>query len=140
MQFICFGFHCQNLKFYHKVCYILFSLLKGFDLLFDICCLALVTESSLDFSYKFTLILGSCFFVQLIKLLLGINPSYTLSKISKDHCDPIIYFYDLVTLEEQSYFPPLIFKSCPILIKPSWIQNHILRQFCLYIVLIYQYC
>ena len=110
MQLICICFHGQSFKLYYKVGYVLFFLFECFDFLFGICCLYLVTEYCLDLSYEIVSILGSCFFVQLIKLLLGIYACYGSSKMGKDHCNPVIGLYDPVTSEEQPYPSPPVFK------------------------------
>ena len=77
MQLICIYFYSQCLKFYHEVSCILLSLLKDLYLPFSIYSLGLVTKCYLDLSYKLVPILDFSFFVQLIKLFLGINTSYT---------------------------------------------------------------
>jgi len=72
MQLTCICFHGQCLKFDYKIHSVLFSLLKRFNLLLGICCLHLVAKHCLDFFYKILPVLGSEFFIQLIKLLLCI--------------------------------------------------------------------
>ena len=59
----------------------LLALFEYFNLLFGIYYLALVTEYCLEFSNKLVLISDICFFFKLILLFLGINASYTLSKL-----------------------------------------------------------
>ena len=110
MQLICVCFHNQCLKFYYEIGCILLFLFESLYLPFSICSLGLVTKYYLNFLYKLALILGSYFFIQLIKLFLGINAYYTLSKVDKNHSDPIIYFHDSVALQKQFYSSPLVLK------------------------------
>ena len=140
MQVICVYLYSQCLKFYYKIVHVLLFLLEGLYFPFGIYSLGLVTESCLDFLYKLIPILGFYFPIQLIKLFLDINAYYALSKVGKNCSDLVVYFYNSVTLEKQSYFslPVLEFYSIPI--ELSWVRDYVLRQFCLSIELFYQYC
>ena len=55
----------------------LLVLFEHLDLLFCVCSFTLVAKYYFKFSDKLVPILDVCFFIQLIKLLLGINASYT---------------------------------------------------------------
>ena len=68
MQLICVYLHGQCIEFNHEIHCVLLPLLEGLYFPFSICCLRLVTECGLDFLDKIFPILGSSFFIQLIKL------------------------------------------------------------------------
>ena len=83
MHVVCFSLYNQCFKLYHKVHYMLLSLLEHFDLLFSICYLTLITKHYLDFFNKIILILDIVFFFYLINLLLCINSYYIPSKLGQ---------------------------------------------------------
>ena len=134
MQLICIHLHGQYFELYHEVCYISLFLFESFNLSFGICCLCLVTECCLDFFDEILPILGSEFFIQLIELSLYIQICYISFEVSQNCCDPVIGFYNLVVLEEQSDISPLVFEFCLVTVKPSWVQYYALRHYCLYIL------
>ena len=140
MQLICVCLHGQCVELYHKVCCILLFLLEDFNLPLSICCLCLVTECCLDFLDELFPILGFKFFIQLIELSLYIYAHYTFFEVSQDCCDPVISFYDPVTLEKQSHSSPSVFKFHSVTVKLSWVQYYIFWYSCLYILADYWYC
>ena len=63
MQLICIYFCGQCFELYHKVCYVLLSLLESLNFSFGICCLHLVTECCFHLFDKIFPILSSEFFI-----------------------------------------------------------------------------
>ena len=49
------------------------------------------------------------------------------------HYNTVVGLYDPITLEEQLYLSPPVFKFCSISIKLSWIWDYVFRHSSLYV-------
>ena len=140
MHVICFSLYCQCFEFNYKVSNALLALLECFYLSFSICYLAFVTKHCFDFSDKVIPILEVFFIFYLIWFLLCINVCNTPSKSDQDCCNPVVCYYNSVTLKEQLYSVSSVLKFHLVTIKPFWVQNHTFRHnYLLCFVVYYQY-